>query len=308
MSGRRRLSIVAGALTLALTGCGLGAGPKPEGAALQVTENFGALPLAALAAPRVAGQETAMSLLERNERVTTHYGGGFVESINGRSGGIVHGHPVDWFYYVDGILASQGAADTVVHNGERIWWDLHDWSVTDGVPAVVGSFPEPFLHGVAGQRPPVAVRCVGATGACGTVLARLRAIGAQPTTLAREVPPPHDAVVVLVGTLAALRGQAAIDAVDQGPRTSGVYVTAPAAGTALELLDEDGAPVRRVTGDVGLVAATSGPGALPVWLVSGTDAAGVQAAASMLDERDLTDRYALVVAAGAHIAVPTATR
>ena len=40
-----------------------------------------------------------------------------------------------------------------------IWWDRHDWSATMRVPAVVGSFPEPFLHGIDGKRLPVRVEC-----------------------------------------------------------------------------------------------------------------------------------------------------
>ena len=34
-----------------------------------------------------------------------------------------------------------GRAGTSVHQGDRIWWDLHDWSATDSIPAVVGLVP-----------------------------------------------------------------------------------------------------------------------------------------------------------------------
>ena len=89
-----------------------------------------------------------MSLLIRNARVVTRYSGGFVQSIDGVSGGRERGRPVDWFYYVNGSEAPLGAAATVVHPGDHIWWDRHDWSQTDHVPAVVGSFPEPFVNGI----------------------------------------------------------------------------------------------------------------------------------------------------------------
>ena len=52
-------------------------------------------------------------------------------------------------------MAIQGAASTKVHPGDHIWWDRHDWSQTDHVPAVVGSFPEPFLNGLGGKRLPI---------------------------------------------------------------------------------------------------------------------------------------------------------
>ena len=121
-----------------------------------------------------------MSLLMGNAPVTTRYGGGFVQSIDGLSGGQEAGRPVDWFYYVNGVEASKGAAATNVHPGDHIWWDRHDWSQTDNVPAVVGSFPEPFLNGIGGKRLPVRVECAVVQGeACRTVAARLRSAGAN---------------------------------------------------------------------------------------------------------------------------------
>ncbi len=95
-----------------------------------------------------------MRLLQRNApKVTTRYGGSFVQSIDGISGG-GSGGTSDWFFYVNGIEADKGATSIKVHQGDRIWWDYRDWGVTDDIPAVVGSFPEPFLHGVDG--PPAA--------------------------------------------------------------------------------------------------------------------------------------------------------
>ena len=77
-----------------------------------------------------------MELLERHLRIGARYGGDFVESIDGLSGSSSH---LDWFYYVNGVQAPQGAGTTAVHRGDRIWWDLHDWTTTDSIPAVVGS-------------------------------------------------------------------------------------------------------------------------------------------------------------------------
>jgi len=50
-----------------------------------------------------------MSLLERNAKVSTRYGGGFVQSIQGRAGS---SSKTDWFYYVNGVQAPMGAATT----------------------------------------------------------------------------------------------------------------------------------------------------------------------------------------------------
>ncbi len=111
-------------------------------------------------APRVRGQETVMSLLMRNASRD--------DALRRRLRGEHRRHlrraakaaqPVDWFYYVNGVEAPKGAAATNVHPGDHIWWDRHDWSQTDSVPAVVGSFPEPFLNGLEGKRLPVRVEC-----------------------------------------------------------------------------------------------------------------------------------------------------
>jgi hypothetical protein len=147
------------AAVVVLAGCGLGAGSTPSGVKLLVTSEFGARVLPASHPLEVKGQETAMSLLVRNYPVVTSDGGGFVQSVDKLSGGQVAGQPVAWFYYVNGVEATKGAAATNVHSGDRIWWDRHDWSQTEGVPAVVGSFPEPFLNGVEGKRLPVRVEC-----------------------------------------------------------------------------------------------------------------------------------------------------
>jgi hypothetical protein len=164
------------ALALAAVGCGLGAGKAPSAVGLLVTREFGARVVRSWGAPNERGQETAMSLLARNATVSTRFGGGFVQSIDGLAGGRSGGNPVDWFYYVNGIEASKGAASTNVHAGDHIWWDWHDWSATDDIPAVVGSFPQPFLNGIAGKRLPVRVECASVRGyACKTVTARLRA-------------------------------------------------------------------------------------------------------------------------------------
>ena len=137
---------------------------------LTVTRGFGTAPVGSATEQSIPGSQTVMRMLERSFKVTTRYGGGFVESIDGQAGSSSR---LDWFYYVNGIEATLGAAGTSVHYGDRIWWDLHDWTATDSIPAVVGSFPEPFVHGINGRRFPVTLEC--ATDARGVQAGHLRA-------------------------------------------------------------------------------------------------------------------------------------
>jgi hypothetical protein len=75
--------------------CGLGPGRTPSAIHLTVTQGFGVAAVGAQHAPHVHGQETAMSLLMRNHRVKTRYGGGFVHRIDGHHGGMTGGGPGD---------------------------------------------------------------------------------------------------------------------------------------------------------------------------------------------------------------------
>jgi hypothetical protein len=295
------LALGGAAAVALLAGCGLGAGTTPSGVRLEITRDFGAQTLRSLRAPQARGQETVMSLLLRNAAVTTRYGGGFVQSIDGHGGGHEGNAPDDWFYYVNGVEAPKGAAETNVHSGERIWWDLHDWGQTDYIPAVVGSFPEPFLGGVEGRRAPVRVECAEAAGeACATVGAHLREAGV-PAARADLGPAGvgPESLRLLVGTWSEVRRELGVQSLTEGPAASGVYARVSDGGSAIELLDAQAQVVRTLTGDAGLIAATRYTGEEPEWIVTGTDPAGVDRAAHALDEANLRDRFAVAIAPGA---------
>jgi hypothetical protein len=304
----RRPFVALGLAVLLLASCGFGPGLAPAGVRLAVTEGFGARVVSSTSSPRARGQETVMSLLMRNHKVKTRYGGGFVESIDGHSGGTLGGDPADWFYYVNGVEASKGAADTSVNVGDRIWWDLHDWSQADDIPAVVGSYPEPFLHGIDGKRLPVRIECLELTSApCETVNARLRTLGV-PAALAAISPGEETSTLrVLVGPWSAVRGTPAMQAIERGPRASGVYARFAASGQTLTLLDARGQATRTLGAGAGLVAASRYAEQSPVWVVTGTDDAGVALAADALSESALRNRFALALEpSGTALPVPTA--
>jgi hypothetical protein len=292
---------------LALGGCGLGAGSTPGAVRLTVTRDFGAQVLHASAHPKISGQVTVMSLLLRNYPLSTRYGGGFVQGIAGVEGGETGGRPHDWFYYVNGVEAQKGAAATDVHAGDRIWWDLHDWSATQDVPAVVGSYPEPFLDGIGGKRLPVRVECAReARSSCQAVMARLQQAGVPAATSALGAGGGSQLLRVLVGPWHELRAERLLQPLESGPRASGVYATPNAAGTAITLLDQDGHAVRTLGAGAGLIAATAGQERVPIWAVTGTDPAGVALAAGSLSEASLRDRFAVAVTAAGPQPLPVA--
>jgi hypothetical protein len=69
---------------------------------------------------------TAMDALQRVATVETKYVGGFVEAINGvRSQ--YPGTNKDWFYYVNEVSPNVGAAAYILHDGDVVHWDFHEW-------------------------------------------------------------------------------------------------------------------------------------------------------------------------------------
>jgi hypothetical protein len=302
---RRGLAITAAGLLVA--GCGLGPGGTPTAIQLTVTRDFGATALTEQPAPKVVGSDTAMRLLERNAKVKTTYGGGFVASIDGLAGGQQNGRPYDWFYYVNGIEADRGAASTKLHPGDHVWWDLHDWGVTLSIPAVVGAFPEPFLHGTGGKRLPVRIECDDPEApACSRVSHELTGYGIPAARGGLGLAEHDDALRVLVGTWPGLRTDSGARRLEAGPAASGVYAKMASSGRQITLLNAQGVAVRTLGPGSGLVAATRFEGAPPIWIVTGTDAAGVEAAAMAFEPGDLHDRFALAVAADIGVPLPVA--
>jgi Domain of unknown function (DUF4430) len=304
MTGRAASTAIAIVCTIAVAGCGLGAGKSTSGVVtLSVTRDFGTAPVGSVSEKSIPGSQTVMRMLERSFKVTTRYSGGFVESIDGQAGSSSR---LDWFYYVNGVEASLGAAGTSVNKGDRIWWDLHDWTATDSIPAVVGSFPEPFVHGIGGRRYPVTIECATDTpAACKRVTSELNSFGVPVSSQAIGGGSGTDSIGVVVGTWNDVRGELLAQLIAHGPASSGVYAKfGGPGGSSLELLNPRGQVVRTLGAGAGLISATAQPSTGPFWLITGTNVAGVSAAAAALTPARLRDHFALAVQGGTDLPVP----
>jgi hypothetical protein len=294
------------ALALLLAGCGVGAGDRVGGVTIVVTRDFGAKLVpgspAHLEAP---GSETVMRALQRGFDVDTRYGGGFVQRIEGVAGGRREGRPVDWFYYVNGIEAPKGAADTELHRGDVVWWDHHDWGAAQRIPAVVGAWPEPFRHGRDGERLPARIECgAGVQAACDEVAKRLGEAGVVAGQAALGTRGGEELLRVVVGTWKEAKTDFTLRLIGEGPGASGVFARPSADGAAIALLDARGQVTRTLRAGAGLVAATAVEDEPPAWAVTGTDPAGVLAAARSLSEEALEAHFALAVDGGEPVALP----
>jgi hypothetical protein len=298
---RPAVAIALLAVALAAAGCGIGPGADVGEVSLTITRDYGAERLLGPEREEASESDTAMRLLDRKAEISTRYGGRFVSSIAGTAETTRDGHRFDWFFYVNGVESPVGAADYALHGGDAVWWDYRDWSAAEGVPAVVGSWPQPFRDGYEGKRRPVAVECLGGGAACEEARSRLAAAGAS---LAGA---PGNDLRVLVGPWAKVRADPAAGQLEGGPQASGVFADfKPVGGDSytLEGLDQGGGEARAFGPGAGLVAATRRYEAPPVWIVSGSTRSGVEAAARLLDAADLRDHYAVAVEGGQETPLP----
>jgi hypothetical protein len=283
---------------LAVAGCGLGPGPSIGDVKLTVTRDYGSQLLLREGESNARQSETAMRLLDRNAEISTRYGGRFVQSVDGLQGRSSGSRSFDWFFYVDGVESPVGAADYPLHAGYRVWWDYRDWTAAMRVPAVVGSYPEPFRDGYEGKRHPLRVLCRGGGNACSLAEDRLGAAAGAGKAAG-------DPIRVLVGPWQRLRSDPAASLIAKGPADSGVFAefVDRSAASLLQPLDVAGRPAGPPR-PAGLVAATRDGDDPPTWVVTGTRPADVAAAARLLEAGELRDRYAVATAGRHSTALP----
>ena len=303
MRHRRGTAVVSALVcaALATAGCGLGPGADVGAVELTVTSEYGAVPVLH-ASVEAKESDTVMRVLEGQADISTRYGGGYVQSIDGVEESERGGDPYDWFFYVDGVESPIGAAEYDLAGGERIWWDYRNWGTTNHVPAVVGSWPAPFSDGIGGEQYPVVVECEGGGRACDEVRVALGREGAKVAS-----GKPEKALRILVGPWGQVREDPAARLIEAGPAESGVFANfqrgvrplssigrqrTNAEGVfGLVALDEGGEKAASLGPDAGLVASTSRYGGLPVWVVTGGTPAGVRSVEQLEGERSVFDGH-----------------
>jgi hypothetical protein len=295
VSSLRRLAAALALCATAVAGCGLGPGRDEGDVELTVTRDYGARVMLQKK-DSIRESDTVIRLLDRNADITTRYGGGFIQSIDGLAGGQSGGRRSDWFFYVNGIESPIGSAQYDPSGGDRIWWDYRDWTAAMRVPAVVGSWPEPFVHGFRGQQFHVNVDCSGHINrVCESVAAKIRDAGGR----LAQGQSGERLGDVLVGTWPALQWSPTARRLAGPPSDSGVFARfASVRRPLLELMNQQGQPAGSIGKGGGLIAALRPGDGPPTWVVTGTDNKGVAAAARLLGDA-LRNRYALATQPGA---------
>ncbi len=292
------LIVIAGVLFIGLRGCTFMPwnAKTPDGSmvSVSITEEFGRR-LVKSGKVRVKEGDSALDALKEVARVQTDYGGGFVSAINGIKSA-ANGKRKDWFYYVNGTLSGIGSNQWEARAGDTIWWDLHEWSGRNFIPAVVGAWPQPFTIGYS--RKPQRSRVMygdGMESLARDVGGYLEKNGADVVYSTRVSRREHDGsgpAIVFLSFGQARRIPWVVDALAQ-PGKNGSFVTID--DEKLVALDSDGqaAPAGN-SAQAAVVSTGSGMGdASPVWFVICDGGAGAARVRRLLVSE--TERLALKV-------------
>jgi hypothetical protein len=255
----------------------------------------------------------AMDALQMVAEVEIKYGGGFVGTINGISSEYEGGSERDWFFYVNGIQSNTGALDYKLHDSDIQHWDFHDWSFRQFIPAIVGDFPEPFGNGYGGvSYPNIIVYQEGWEEDAQRVANKLSCLGIKGASV-RGINELRDdekesCNLILLGT----PDFPLIAELNQVWGKLGFF--AHFKDGVLKVFDARGEQATEYGAGAGVIQATQNPWKAKgigvceniVWIVSGSDKAGVKEAVNILVSRDNDFKYAygVVIVAGEVIRVP----
>ncbi|MGZ4107355.1 MAG: DUF4430 domain-containing protein [Tumebacillaceae bacterium] len=289
--------------------------PKAGEFQLTVTEYFGSSNVFDQSVGFSSGQNL-LDAMRDHLTIETAYGGGFINSINGTKSGytdksIFTRKKRDWFYFINGSVASVGADSYQQHAGDAVWWDYHDWSGSgSNVPTVVGEYPHPFTSGYDGAKPGTVVYYSGNhAGDANRIAQSLRAQGAGNVSTAAYADgavknPSTNAIVV--GTWSELGNQSAIQSMFSSATTSGLYASFE--DGAVTMLNYQGKSADR-TGQAAILATGSGSGdTTPTWLVIGANDSGLEQAVNLMvnSPNKLRNKVGVVLSGGEAVEVPVA--
>lgn len=254
---------------------------------LLITRDFGTR---TLFAKTVGYKENAtiLDVLKSNLQIETKYGGSFINSINGLVGSTrgANGKRQDWFNYINGICCDVGVLDYNLETAAAIWWDYHPWMMGPSIATVIGSYPEPFLHGYEGKvKPTIIMSSEDDLDLSKSLQAALKSQGVSQVKVINfnegnlETRPGP---TIVIGKWDKLKQIDYLEKLNQAYSKTGTCVYFSDKG--LELLDYSGKAAKKIDGSAGVIVAT-GQGLgddSPLWLVAGTDEAGLHSAINVL--------------------------
>ncbi|WP_054875802.1 DUF4430 domain-containing protein [Oxobacter pfennigii] len=259
--------------------------------------------------------EVGMEVLFRNLDIQTAYGGGFVNSINGLESKYTFFSGADrskedWFYWVNGILAPIGVAEYRPAPGDVIWWDYHEWNTTMFIPAVIGSYPQPFKNGFGGKNPGTVIMYTENFREEGEKLKEsLISQGVVSVDIlpynADKVEKPEKYTIIIGSFDDISKDSKRLQDMNWKNKMEGVYVEFEEG--KLNALDNTGKVIKSFSKAGAIYATAAGMGSVvPVWLVTGNDEDSIKKAAEVLIEKpeSIKNYFQAVIAGDEIIQIP----
>lgn len=233
---------------------------------------------------------TVIDILEKNLEITTKWDGGFVSEINkikSDNGGI-GGQRKDWFYFVNGVCADVGAMGYELSKHDIVWWDYHPWESMSANTAVIGCYPEPFIHGYAGKIEPTIIMTssdkLSLANSLKKSLESKGVIDIKIKELSEKLLENRLGPTILIGQWDELKNMKYLTELNSAYKKTGInlYFT----DNGVELLKYDGTVAKKVKNKVGIIASI-GEGLgdhKPLWLIIGTDDEGLKGTIDVLSK------------------------
>ncbi len=203
-----------------------------------------------------------------------------------------------WTFFVNGVRPETRADEYELAPGDRVQWDRRGPGAPARVRAIVGAFPGPFRYGLNGERRPVRVECDDAeSDPCRDAKQTLESVDVSASGSSLGAPGTEHVTRLVVARWPRARIVRGGSTLEEGPRSSGVFVRFSEDGGALELLDDNGDVARTVhPGDgIALVAALRPRADELLWLVTSLDQRALAAGVRALREDKLRDAFAVAV-------------
>lgn len=262
----------------AVIGAGCGSSTDGPSTSVVVTRDFGASTVSkSEAVPATAGL-TVLRQLETGHKVETAYGGRYVKTIDGVS----EDGDSSWLFYVDGIESKVGATSIRLKPSQQVQWDFHPWQLVKGGGAIVGAYPQPL-------------KTRGVQLICEPRSSKACEVAREGLVKSGVVVESKSPVRVIVGPWNYLVGRDGVPDLTSDGDQNGAFAQFSKDGSKLTTVSPDGSNAQTYEKGAGLIAAFAETND-PVWIVTGTDEAGVETAAKLFEdgETKLKNRFAVL--------------
>lgn len=270
---------------LFLSGCRVGAGTLEEAVTVRVsaTRDFGKEVLfdrESVIDRRLNAQDVLSLVTE------IQMDGSYVAEFEGLRGN----EEEYWLYYINGFLSRVFASGYLIRPGDVMFWDYHPWTGSShGSSAIIGSFPEPLLHGYEGVvKPTVIAYSPEFAGEAGELVERLEQLGItrlsirEESTLTEQVKGDCNLILIAGSESSSVRE------LNEHYQSLGLYCFFDE--NRLNVTDYQFTVQEEYTEGAGVIQACQNPwnplgtGACKnvVFMVSGTDTTGIRQAARIL--------------------------